>query len=161
MEAALLTVGGWLDAVGLTGWARREAWAYPAANVLHVLGLAMFLGPIGIVDLRLAGLLRRLPQAAVSDALLPIAVAGLVLLAGSGAILFAADAGALAGSAMFRVKLLVILLALGNAALFRFRWRRRQLGGSTALSLPGRLMALLSLLLWAGVAVMGRLIAYA
>lgn len=160
MEPLLLAFAGWLDTTGLTGWARGELWAYPVANVLHVLGLAMFLGAIGMVDLRLAGLWRRLPLAAMNRALVPVAGAGLVVLAGSGTVLFAADATALAGSGVFRTKLLVILLALGNAALFRWKWQKRLTSGRRVLPPGPRLLALLSLLLWVSVAVLGRLIAY-
>ncbi len=66
----------------------------------------MLVGGIGILDLRLAGLFRRIPVEALSSALTPIALAGLVLMIPSGATMFAADAAALVNSATFRLKLI-------------------------------------------------------
>ena len=160
VEQALLALAGWLDAQGLSAWARGGRWIYPAANVLHVIGLAMFLGAIGAVDLRLAGLWRRLPIAVLNQAFMPVAFAGLALLAGSGIVLFAADGRALAGSWVFQIKLGVIALALANAIWFRARWQSRIGAGQRVMPGRARLVALLSLLLWLGVAALGRMIAY-
>lgn len=137
-------------------WAAQNAYAYPAANVAHVFGLVLLLGGIGLVDLRLAGAFRALPLQPLARALTPLAIAGLILLALSGSVMFASDAEALARNGIFRLKLLLIALALANAALFR--WKA---GSLTAEPGPGlRLMALCSLSLWATIAICGRLIAY-
>ena len=142
------------SALGVT--ARESAWAYPLANLIHLLGLVLLVGGIGLLDLRLAGLFRALPLAALSRVLTPLAIVGLLLLAASGAVLFAADAGALVRSPRFQLKLLLIALALGNAGLFRWLWKGEPVPGPAL-----RLMAMLSLLLWLVVASLGRLIAYA
>ena len=137
-------------------WAAESSYAYPAANVVHVFGVALLLGGIGIVDLRLIGWFRAIPLQPLVRALIPLAIAGFVLLVLSGSILFAADAEALARNGTFRLKLTLIALALANAILFRWK------AGVPAAE-PGsglRLMALGSLLLWATIAVCGRLIAY-
>ncbi|MDP3383095.1 MAG: hypothetical protein Q8S47_07195, partial [Phenylobacterium sp.] len=60
-----------LEASALGQWARGSAVAYPVANVAHLLGLVLLVGGIGVVDLRLAGLWRGLPIAALSRALTP------------------------------------------------------------------------------------------
>lgn len=156
MEPALLALNGWLDAVGLVDWAKGSAHAYPWANVVHVIGVVLLVGGIGVVDLRILGAWQRLPLAALSAALTPVAVAGLVLQAASGLILFAADGPTLAASVTFQIKLVLVTLALLNAALFRLRL---QTAGDSA-SLPERLSAGTSLALWLAVAVLGRLIAY-
>ncbi|MGK6319376.1 DUF6644 family protein [Sphingomonas sp. DT-204] len=136
--------------------ARESAWLYPAANLVHLLGLVCLVGGIGVVDLRLVGAFRALPLPALSRALVPVAVAGLVMLAASGTVLFAADATALVRSPRFLLKLALIAIALINALAFRFRWR-----GEEAPSWPLRAIAGASILLWLTVAALGRLIAYA
>ena len=134
--------------------------AYPVANLIHILGLVMLVGGIGILDLRLAGLFRRIPVEALASALTPIALAGLVLMIPSGATMFAADAAALVNSATFRLKLILIALALANAIAFRIAWRK-QIERWDANPPPlGRLMAATSILLWLSVAALGRWIAY-
>ena len=97
-RTALIPVDGALtslaEAVGASGfgqWASMSPTAYPLANVVHLLGLVMLVGGIGILDLRLAGAFRALPVAPLSRALTPIAIAGLVLMVPSGATMFAAD----------------------------------------------------------------------
>jgi len=115
------------------------------------------LGGIGLVDLRTIGLFRSLPLQPLSRALVPIAASGVLILAASGSILFAADAKSLAMSGTFRLKLILIALALVNVALFRL------LIGAVVSDPPplsARLLALASLLLWLGVAICGRMIAY-
>jgi hypothetical protein len=43
----------------------RTAWAWPVVESLHFLGLCLLVGAIGTFDLRLLGLARRVPIAAV------------------------------------------------------------------------------------------------
>lgn len=149
-----------IEASPLGVWARASPLAYPLANLVHLLGLVLLVGGIGFLDLRLAGLFSALPLPALSRVLTPLALAGLLLLAISGPVMFAADAGALARSSIFRWKLSLIALALANAAAFRWLWRTRLERWGDAAPLPGRLMAVGSVLLWLGIAALGRLIAY-
>ena len=156
MEAAIGAAAGWLDAIGVGGWARGSDRVYPIANVLHLLGLVMLVGGIGVVDLRLAGAWRALPVESLARALTPLAVAGLLLMAASGTVLFAADGAALAESGTFKTKLLLIAVAVANALFFR--WRGRRLGGGP--DVMARMLAMLSIVLWLSVAYAGRMIAY-
>lgn len=140
------------------------AWAggdiYPIANLVHLLGLVMLVGGIGILDLRLAGLFNRIPAAPLSSALTPIALFGLALMIPSGATMFASDAATLVHSTTFRWKLLLITLALANAVAFRVFWQRKIERWDTEPPPWGRLMAAVSVLLWLSVATLGRMIAY-
>lgn len=141
-------------------WAGRSQFAYPVANLVHLLGLVMLVGGIGLVDLRLAGGFRSLPPAALSRVLTPVAIMGLLLMVPSGLIMFAADAEAMAASPTFQRKLVLIALALANAALFRWIWGKRIADWEASPPLGGRLMAGASILLWLVVAAHGRMIAY-
>lgn len=141
-------------------WAGQSSLAYPIANVVHLFGIFMLIGGIGFLDLRLAGAFRAIPVAPLSRALTPIALTGLALIVPSGAVMFAADAESLVFSTTFRLKLLVILLALANALAFRFAWQSRLAGWDREPPALGRLMAGGSILLWLSVAALGRWIAY-
>lgn len=138
-------------------WAMSSPLAYPVANTAHVLALVMLLGGIGLVDLRVLGLFRRLPIEPLAAALVPIAASGLLILAATGSVMFAADAKTLAESGTFRLKLVLIALALANVALFRWRFGRVMPRQPSA---GAKALAVLSLLLWIAIAVAGRLIAY-
>ena len=137
------------------GEAMRGSW-YAYVNVAHLLGLVLLVGGIGVLDLRIAGLGRGIPIAPLSRFLTPFAVAGLVNLVVSGFLLFAADAGPLFQSNVFRLKLAFAAVALMNALVFR-----RAFGDLTREpTAPARALALVSLGLWLSVGCLGRLIAY-
>lgn len=145
-----------IEASQLGIFVRGSPWAYPIANLLHLLGMVMLVGGIGIVDLRLAGAFRTLPLVQLTRALTPVALCGLGLMVLSGPLLFAADAVALSRSPAFGWKLALIALALANAVAFRLLWRRDEGVPAPAL----RIMAVASLGLWLSVAALGRMIAY-
>ena len=137
-------------------WAAESSLAYPAANVAHLLGLVLLIGGIGLVDLRLIGLFRTLPLHPLARALTPLGVTGVLIQAASGAVMFAADT-AVTQNETFRTKLILIAVALINAAAFRVIFGR---SSADPAPLPARLMGLASLALWLAVAYHGRMIAY-
>ncbi len=160
MEPILTAAAAWLDMIGIGPWARGSALAYPVANTLHLLGLVMLVGGIGVVDLRITGLWRALSVADLSRALTPVAIAGLILMAASGVILFAADGMALARSSLFGQKLVIIAIALANAAAFRLLWGARYGRWPDRAPIAARAMAAASLVLWLAAGASGRWIAY-
>lgn len=153
----------WAEAIedsGLGIFMRESLLAYPAANLLHILGLTLLVGPIIALDLRLLGLARAMPAAAASKLLTPIAVVGLTMLLISGPALFAADAGPLALHPLMQIKLALVALGIANALLFRRLWQHRLADWDAAPPALGRAQAAASILLWLAVASCGRLIAY-
>lgn len=157
---AFATFAEALEASAFGAWARGSSYAYPAANLVHLTGLVMLVGGIGFLDLRLAGFFRRIPVQPLWSVLTPFGIAGLALMVPSGFIMFAADATALAGSETFQRKLVLIVLALANAAAYRIAWRRRVPDWDATAPVAARSLAITSLLLWLTVAALGRLIAY-
>jgi hypothetical protein len=149
-----------LQASSFGAWARGSAYAYPVANLVHLAGLVLLVGGIGLLDLRLAGFFRELPLAPLWKVLTPLGVAGLVLAPLSGAVMFAADAKALFGSEVFRLKLILIVLALLNALSYRRLWRRHLPDWDRSAPRVARALAVTSLMLWMTVGALGRLIAY-
>ena len=87
---------------------RQSALLYPAANILHVLGVMGFFALVAAMDLRPAG--RAGAGAAEADhrALRPFAMLLLVLVAATGLVLFAPEAVAIAGNPAFQAKLVLI-----------------------------------------------------
>jgi hypothetical protein len=158
---------GWIDGAAaaleasvLGTWARGSAIGYPLANLAHLLGLVLLIGPIGLLDLRMAGLFRDIPLRPLARATVPLAAIGLLLLAPSGLVMFAADATALVGAPIFQWKLAVIGLALLNVAAFYGLGRGRYGASDQCASAALRLMAVASLALWLTAAALGRMIAY-
>ncbi len=149
-----------LEASGFAFMLRDSSWVYPLANLGHIVGLCLLVGPIVALDLRLLGLGRGVPVAALSRLLTPLAIAGLLLQIVSGALLLTADASALVGNPVFLIKMALFALGVANALLFRWIWRgalERWDEGPPAL---GRAQAAASIAIWFGAALSGRLIAY-
>jgi hypothetical protein len=153
----LTAVAQRIAGTGFAEWAMSSPLAYPVANTIHVLALVLLLGGIGLVDLRVLGVFRRLPLEPLASALVPIAATGVLILAASGSVMFAADAKALAESGTFRLKLVLIAIAIANVALFRWRFGKVMPDRPRVLA---KTLALASFLLWTGVAIAGRMIAY-
>jgi hypothetical protein len=143
-----------LQESGYGGFVRNSVILYPAANVLHVLGVMSFFGLVATMDLALLGVGER-PAKQVIGRLRPFAVALLLLIAATGSVLFVAEAVAIAANPLFQLKIILLGLALANVIVNEWALRTRGDGASLV-----RLSAGASLLAWLGVAALGRLIAY-
>jgi len=151
-----------LEQSGLAAAIRQSVWAYPAANVGHIVALTLFAGSFAIMDARLIGAFAATPPADVVRPARRMAVLGLLLMLLTGLVLFAAEAGHIGTNPVFQVKAALIVLGLSNA-FFAGRAVRPLLDSVPAfVPLPRRvrLSAYFSLGIWVCVAACGRLIAY-
>jgi hypothetical protein len=141
---------------------RQSVWAYPAANVGHIVALTLFAASVAIMDIRLVGAFASTPPAAVVRPARRMAMLGFALMAATGLVLFTAEASHVAMNPVFQIKAALIGLGIVNALLVAGPALRR-LDNIPALSpLPVRLRlsAFFSLVVWVSVAACGRLIAY-
>lgn len=153
----------WLENTAGSIYIRESLLFYPLVETTHVLALCLFLGLIALLDLRLLGYgLRTVPVSEVAGRLLPWALAGFGLMVISGALLFYSGPVKAAANIFFRIKLFLIVLTGVNALLFHFTIYRRVASWDQAASPPARakLAGALSLLLWCGVVICGRMQAY-
>ena len=142
-----------LEATALAQFLKGSRWVYPLVNAGHLLGVALLVGAVAPMDLRLLGLVGGPPAGAAVALLRPFAAAGLALAVVCGALLFVTQAGDYAASAWFRTKMAVLVLAALNAAVHpRIErlapWRRRAAAAA-------------SLALWPTVLILGRMVGYA
>lgn len=150
----------WLEHSSLGELLRTSSWLYPTANVLHIVMMAVLVGTIVALDLRLLGCARRLDPAALDRYLTRFVYVALPLMLLSGLGLFVADATFVATNPAFWVKIGLLVAALVNAAAFNLLWRDYLPTWDGSAPPAARLQAALSLLLWPTVAVCGRLLAY-
>lgn len=129
-------------------------WAYPALEVAHIVGIALLLGNLVLLELRVWGLGSTLPLRALARLALGLSVAGFSLIAMSGLTMFAANPGELLANRVFVVKMGLVGLAGLNAAMFHAR------GGLDRLDAVAKAQTALSLGLWLTVIICGRFIAY-
>jgi hypothetical protein len=141
----------------------ESLYMYPLVESTHVLTLCLFVGLAAIVDLRLMGvMLRDVPVSDVARRLLPWVAVGFAIMVITGVLLFYAIPVRSYHSIWFRIKLGLLVLAGVNAWVFHARVWRRVSEWDVAPVPPraARLAGTASLVLWAGIIVMGRMIAY-
>lgn len=141
---------------------RQSLWAYPAANVGHILALFVFAGAVSIMDLTLIGALRGANPSSLVTQSRRAAIGGLLLMMATGSILFAAEASHVAMNRVFQIKLALIAFGILNALATGPQLRRALVATPASSPFPLRLRAaaVISLLTWLSVAACGRLIAY-
>ena len=129
----------------------------------HLIGLMLFAGTILVVDLRLLGVtFRRTPVSVVSDTILPLTIFGFIFVVITGMGLFFAKPLFYYHKIWFRVKMIMLAIALINILIFHSRIHRTQ-GSWDSDALPpvgARTSAALSLSAWLVIITFGRLIAY-
>jgi hypothetical protein len=143
-----------IEGSALAAWVRESPsiWAYGTILTLHTVGLAIVVGASVVVDLRLLGRAPAISFASLRS-LFPIMWWGFALNFTTGVLLFIADATTKSGQTVFYVKLACIVLALLVARAISRRLLQDQDANL-------RTLAILSLLLWTGAIVAGRLMAY-
>jgi hypothetical protein len=142
---------------------RESTWMYPIVESVHSVGIALFVGLLLLWDLRLVGYgLVHMPVSRVWTKLFPWIVLGTLIMLSTGLALFYAKPLYFWGNVYFRVKLLTLFLAGLNAAAFHLGIEKKMANWDTAPTPPvaARFAGASSILLWAGVIVFGRFIAY-
>ncbi|MES2784061.1 MAG: hypothetical protein V4684_01235 [Pseudomonadota bacterium] len=129
-------------------------WMYPLLEVVHILGIALLLGNLVLLELRVFGRGATLPVVDLAKLSLAIAVAGFALAAASGLVMFATRPAELLANRAFTLKMLLLFTAGCNAAWFHARGSLHKLDGAA------RLLMLSSTLIWLAVLTCGRWIAY-
>jgi hypothetical protein len=152
-----------LEATDLAVALRNSVWTYPLVNAAHLLGVALVVGSIVPLDLRLLGAWRSVPLAPLGGILTRIAGAGLVLAMIFGSLLFITRASEYITSNVFISKMVVVAVGTANALALRMTWltgvsERTSTDGKTPARL--RLAAGVSLVTWLAALTLGRLIGY-
>ncbi len=129
-------------------------WAYPVLETIHLLGLALLIGNLFLVELRVWGLGAALDIHRLSALCLPVVATGAFLCVASGLLMFASQPAELLANRVFTVKMLLLAVAACNAVWFHLR------GSLARLDARARASALASMLIWVAIVSLGRWIAY-
>ena len=133
---------------------QSHPWAYPVLEIVHICGIALLLGNLVLLELRVFGRGPRLPVQPLARLALGTAITGFSLAAASGLLMFASQPSELLANRAFTLKMFLILLAGCNAAWFHGR------GALERCDAGARLQMAVSTLLWVAVLACGRWIAY-
>jgi hypothetical protein len=154
----LLPFFTWCDSTAAGQTIRDSRFLFPIIESLHLFALTVLLGTVSVLNLRLLGAgLRRQPMALVARSLGPLTFWSVVAMLITGALLFCSEALKCYESPPFLVKMVVLLLAI----VFHWTvfWPRvnsaREAGRASRVA-----TAVVSMILWFGVATAGRAIGF-
>ena len=154
----------WLGATPASLVIQKVFWIIPTVQTIHILAISVVVASMAMFDLRLLGLAgKRNSIASLSRRFMPWLWGALIVLAVSGSILIIGEPKRALGNVFFAMKMgmlaTAIIVTLGFQVILK-----RDLAGGSDLAPPhfgvARIVGLLSLVLWVGIAVAGRLIAY-
>jgi uncharacterized protein DUF6644 len=153
----------WLESTPPAIAISESSWLFPGIESVHVLAITLVVGSITMVDLRLLDVnLRDRPVGELIDEILPWTWTSFAVAVCSGALLFSSNATHYWGTVPFRAKMLLLVLAGVNMAVFHATIHRsvevwgRQPRTPRAAKISGGV----SLGLWIGVVTLGRWIGF-
>jgi hypothetical protein len=140
---------------------RDVTWLFPTFQAIHLVGMTLLVGVIGVIDLRILGFAKGLPVAALHR-LIPLALAGFAVNVVTGLGFFASEPYSFAVVWAFRIKMLLLLLAGLNALWFSISISPHVHGwvGGVDASRLAKVLSLLSLMFWVCIVFAGRFIAF-
>ena len=159
----MLEIAIWLSETKWSIALLESLYMYPWIESAHVLSICFFIGILLFVDLRLMGVaFTKLPISEMNKKVLPWSLFGFSLMMLTGFLLFYAIPVRSYQNIFFRFKVILILLAGLNAFLFHRQMKVEGMIWDEGKSIPKsvHLKAAASLVLWSGVIISGRMIAY-
>lgn len=133
---------------------KSHAWAYPALEIFHILGIALLIGNLVLLELRVFGKGATLPVKDLARLGLGLVAMGFCMAAASGLLMFATQPEELLANRAFTLKMLLLTCAACNAAWFHGR------GSLDKLDAMAKAQMVVSTLLWVAIVSCGRWIAY-
>lgn len=140
----------------------QSQWMFPALETLHVFALALVVGSVGLIDLRLLGLsFRDRGVRELCGSVLPWTWGAFAVAASCGVLLFSSKASLYYTNVPFRLKMLCLLLAAVNMLVFHaLTARDLERWDHDSPPLRARLAGGISLLLWIVIVAAGRWIGF-
>jgi hypothetical protein len=149
----------WLQTTTIAKAISENEILFPWIESIHVLAIVLVVGTISIVDLRLLGVasLDRAVRRLMGD-VLPLTWGAFAIAAITGSLLFASDAVNYGHNFFFRGKLILLVLAGLNMAIFHLASIREiaHWDATNKTPIPAKIAGGVSLLLWVCVVAFGR-----
>ena len=151
----------WMESTAYSEWIVAGLVGWPLMLSMHAVGLAIVVGIVLVLNLRMLGLFRPIPYVAISD-LMTYAWIGIALNIFSGFSLFMAQATFYVTNLPFLTKISFVILGIANVYYTQKVLRREAAVWDTSDAVPqiSIVLAGTSLIFWVFAVVGGRLIAY-
>lgn len=154
-------IAQYLAGTPLNDFVISSYWMWPLMEIVHFIGLSLLIGALLLIDLRLAGFFRQINITATHK-LLPWVFVGFAMNIFSGVMFIVGDPLRYSVNIAFRIKMILVLIAGLNALWYYWKidkdikhWDAH--GDTPALA---KTIALISLVSWTGILLLGRLIPY-
>jgi len=152
----------WLTSTQLSAFVNAHAWVWPACETLHFVGLALLIGNVGLLDLRLLGVEKGMAVIPLNG-FIRWGLAGFLINLATGIVFFVGNPAQYVSNVAFGYKLAFMALAGVNVLIFYATGLARSveaLGPGDDAPLPVKVIAAASLVLWVAVMYMGRMLPY-
>ena len=150
-----------IEGLGFSQWVKQSGslWAFPGILLAHTYGMAVLVGIIAAIDLRILGLMPALPLAPLQK-FFPLIWIAFWVNAITGTMLLVADASTKLTNPDFGVKMAFIVLAVVSQRLIQTRVFGDPDVDRRPFSANAKMLAVMSLVFWLGAITAGRLLAY-
>lgn len=157
----IATLIHWLVSTRLSEFVLNVAWVWPISETIHFTGLVLLAGTVGFFDLRLLGLAKGIPPAAIHR-LVPIGLLGFGLSIATGTLFIFGTPDQYFYNAAFHWKLVFLGLMGLNVVFFYSKPFAivRRLGPHDEIPLVVRVCAAVSLISMIGVMCCGRMLTF-
>lgn len=162
----LQSISDFLSSLNVNAFVGTHDWVWPVCEILHFGGMALLIGTVGLVDMRILGVGKGIPIKAL-EKFIPIGVIAFLVNLTTGFIFIAGNTPGspmeYLGNLSFQLKMLLVLIAGINLLLFYVTGIAKQvdgLGADAVAPTGAKVVAAVSLFAWIGVIFMGRMIMY-
>jgi hypothetical protein len=151
----------WIEGTALAEWVRTSALGYPLMITLHSVGLAIMVGLALAIDMRLLGKFRTIPFSSLR-VFFTVAWIGFLINFLSGAALFSSQAVSYMENGQFLLKMAFVLCGAATVGYLQTAIARigDSQGAAAVATGSVRVVAIISIIVWLGATITGRLIAY-
>ena len=147
----------WISDSALATWVISSPFIWPTLESIHFVSLCVLFGSLLLIDLRLIGFYRE-RCAPMVDWLIKLTLAAFAVNLVTGVLFFFGNTFKYVDNSAFELKLVLILIAGANAVFYKLRLSDIVAGNEVTRS--SVFVGSLSLLLWAGVIICGRMITF-
>jgi hypothetical protein len=135
----------------------NNEWSFPLLEIIHIVGFAIAIGTIFMVDLRLIGIgMKRQLASQLAKDLDPWTLGGLIAVLMSGPLIFSSDPNLYLNNFSFQFKIVALLVAI----LYQYTVHRK-VAASDSSPVVGALVGIISVSLWISIVAGGLFIAFA
>ena len=161
MDSLVQSFQVWIRTTYLSYVMTNVSNSWPVAESIHFIGLCLLIGTVGLFDLRMIGLVKRVPIAALHR-LIPFGILGYAMNVLTGISFVAGFPDQYIYNPAFQTKLMFMGVAGLNVVVFYLATYRSvaATGPTEEAPLPARIAGGVSLLCWIGVIFAGRFITF-